>query len=156
MEIWETKLKIYRENNFCVIVLSQYCLQICVDVKGGSTSSSAACSQFWSLSFRRTEKHIWACIFWVILMILCTCVSTGDSLTYHSEQKFLTFDLPEGNCARQFQGAFWYKTCHYANPNGAYLWGTHNLFRAVGVEWFHWKGYEYSLKAISMKIRPVQ
>ncbi|XP_047232485.1 microfibril-associated glycoprotein 4-like isoform X1 [Girardinichthys multiradiatus] len=80
----------------------------------------------------------------------------GDSLTYHSEQKFLTFDLPEGSCARSYLGAFWYKTCHYANPNGVYLWGAHNLFRAVGVEWFHWKGYEYSLKAISMKIHPVQ
>ncbi|XP_013885916.1 microfibril-associated glycoprotein 4 [Austrofundulus limnaeus] len=80
----------------------------------------------------------------------------GDSLTSHSEQKFLTFDIPEGNCARSYLGAFWYKACHYANPNGAYLWGRHTSFRAVGVEWFHWKGYEYSLKAISMKIRPVQ
>ncbi|XP_017288137.2 microfibril-associated glycoprotein 4-like [Kryptolebias marmoratus] len=80
----------------------------------------------------------------------------GDSLTYHSEQRFVTFDVSDGSCARSYQGAFWYKTCHYANPNGAYLWGAHSNFRAVGVDWYHWKGYEYSLKAISMKIRPVQ
>ncbi|MEQ2230806.1 hypothetical protein ILYODFUR_033101 [Ilyodon furcidens] len=110
--------------------------------------------------FRRKGKHyseIKKCInFMSVLMILWTGVSAGDSLTYHSEQKFLTFDLPEGSCARSYLGAFWYKTCHHANPNGVYLWGAHSLFPAVGVEWFHWKGYEYSLKAISMKIHPVQ
>uniref|UniRef100_A0A3Q2CRY0 Microfibril associated protein 4 n=1 Tax=Cyprinodon variegatus TaxID=28743 RepID=A0A3Q2CRY0_CYPVA len=84
----------------------------------------------------------------------------GDSLSYHNGQKFSTFDkdqdiIPE-NCARLFLGAFWHKECHYNNPNGVYRWGADNTIFAVGVEWFTWKGYDYSLKAISFKIRPVQ
>ncbi|XP_049915453.1 microfibril-associated glycoprotein 4-like isoform X1 [Epinephelus moara] len=85
----------------------------------------------------------------------------GDSLSYHNGQKFSTFDrdqdaLEGGSCARTYLGAFWYNNCHSANPNGVYRWGADGTLFAVGVEWFHWKGYDYSLKAISMKIRPVQ
>ncbi|CAK6982754.1 microfibril-associated glycoprotein 4-like [Scomber scombrus] len=84
----------------------------------------------------------------------------GDSLTYHSGQKFSTFDKDQdstsANCARSHLGAFWYKGCHYANPNGVYRWGADSTIYAVGVDWHHWKGYNYSLKTISMKIRPVQ
>ncbi|KAM4598729.1 microfibril-associated glycoprotein 4-like [Polymixia lowei] len=82
----------------------------------------------------------------------------GDSLTYSKGQKFSTFDKDQdtwgSNCAVSFYGAFWYKNCHHANPNGAYLWGTTPHF-ATGVVWYHWKGYKYSLKGIEMKIRPV-
>ncbi|XP_042253791.1 microfibril-associated glycoprotein 4-like [Thunnus maccoyii] len=85
----------------------------------------------------------------------------GDSLSYHNGQKFTTFDKDQdswtdGNCARKFLGAFWYNNCHKTNPNGVYRWGADNTQREVGVEWSHWKGFNYSLKAISMKIRPVQ
>ncbi|XP_031166487.1 microfibril-associated glycoprotein 4-like isoform X2 [Sander lucioperca] len=83
----------------------------------------------------------------------------GDSLSYHNGQKFTTFDKDQdssaGNCARSYLGAFWYNNCHYANPNGVYRWGADSTVSYVGVEWFHWKGYNYSLKTISMKIRPV-
>ncbi|XP_053179083.1 microfibril-associated glycoprotein 4-like [Scomber japonicus] len=84
----------------------------------------------------------------------------GDSLTYHSGQKFSTFDKDQdstsANCARSHLGAFWYKGCHYANLNGVYRWGADSTIYAVGVDWQHWKGYNYSLKTVSMKIRPVQ
>ncbi|XP_047464997.1 microfibril-associated glycoprotein 4-like [Mugil cephalus] len=84
----------------------------------------------------------------------------GDALTYHDGQKFSTFDKDQdswsGNCARSYLGAFWYKTCHNANPNGIYRWGADKTLFAVGVEWSQWKGYDYSLKSISMMIRPVQ
>uniref|UniRef100_A0A3Q2GGS0 Microfibril associated protein 4 n=1 Tax=Cyprinodon variegatus TaxID=28743 RepID=A0A3Q2GGS0_CYPVA len=84
----------------------------------------------------------------------------GDSLSYHSEKKFSTFDKDQdsfpGNCARGSLGAFWYNNCHHSNPNGVYRWGADGSIYAVGVEWFTWKGYNYSLKAISFKIRPVQ
>ncbi|XP_038591634.1 microfibril-associated glycoprotein 4-like [Micropterus salmoides] len=84
----------------------------------------------------------------------------GDSLTYHNGQKFSTFDKDQdsssSNCARSYLGAFWYNNCHYTNPNGVYRWGADSTLSTIGVEWYHWKGYDYSLKAISMKIRPVQ
>ncbi|KAK7940469.1 hypothetical protein WMY93_003795 [Mugilogobius chulae] len=83
----------------------------------------------------------------------------GDSLSGHNGFSFSTFDKDQDsgrdiNCAKTYLGAWWYEQCHYANPNGVYLWGssTHGL----GINWFSWKGYEYSLKAITMKIRPDQ
>uniref|UniRef100_A0A665VJU4 Microfibril-associated glycoprotein 4-like n=1 Tax=Echeneis naucrates TaxID=173247 RepID=A0A665VJU4_ECHNA len=84
----------------------------------------------------------------------------GDALTYHNGQNFTTFDKDqdsaEKNCARLHLGAFWYKDCNQANPNGAYRWGHAPFLQHVGVLWTPWKGKHYSLKSIAMKIRPVQ
>ncbi|TDH00792.1 hypothetical protein EPR50_G00192620 [Perca flavescens] len=85
----------------------------------------------------------------------------GDSMTNHNGKKFTTFDKDQDshatkNCARLYLGAFWYNACYYTNPNGVYRWGTDNTLNYVGVEWHQWKGSNYSLKSISMKIRPVQ
>ncbi|KAL2099818.1 hypothetical protein ACEWY4_004212 [Coilia grayii] len=84
----------------------------------------------------------------------------GDSLTYHNGQKFSTLDKdqdPSGNhCARLHLGAFWYNGCHYANPNGVYRWGADATVNYVGVEWYTFKGYNYSLKSITMMIRPAR
>ncbi|XP_044034170.1 microfibril-associated glycoprotein 4-like isoform X2 [Siniperca chuatsi] len=84
----------------------------------------------------------------------------GDSLSYHDGQKFSTLDKDQdsvsANCARTYLGAFWYKACHHANPNGVYLWGADQIVSAIGMGWHQWKGFDYSLKTISMKIRPVQ
>ncbi|TDH06392.1 hypothetical protein EPR50_G00132950 [Perca flavescens] len=84
----------------------------------------------------------------------------GDSLSYHNGQKFTTFDkdqdLYSGNCAKLTLGAFWYNICNIANPNGVYRWGADSTVQGVGVDWPTWKGFNYSLKSISMKIRPVQ
>ncbi|XP_019217719.1 microfibril-associated glycoprotein 4-like [Oreochromis niloticus] len=84
----------------------------------------------------------------------------GDSLSAHNGQKFSTFDKDQdsssGNCAKLYLGAFWYNNCHHANPNGVYRWGADGTIHGVGVEWSRWKGFDYSLKTISMKIRPVQ
>ncbi|XP_034534758.1 microfibril-associated glycoprotein 4-like [Notolabrus celidotus] len=84
----------------------------------------------------------------------------GDAMNVHNGQKFSTLDKDQdsspSNCARAYLGAFWYSACHYTNPNGVYRWGADGTLYAVGVEWQQWKGYDYSLKSISMKIRPVQ
>ncbi|KAF6734591.1 Microfibril-associated glycoprotein 4 [Oryzias melastigma] len=79
----------------------------------------------------------------------------GDSLTPHNDRTFSTFDRGS-NCAKLFLGGFWYANCHQANPNGVYRWGYDNTIYAVGVVWYTWKGYDYSLKGISFMIRPVK
>uniref|UniRef100_A0A667Y988 Fibrinogen C-terminal domain-containing protein n=1 Tax=Myripristis murdjan TaxID=586833 RepID=A0A667Y988_9TELE len=84
----------------------------------------------------------------------------GDSLTYHNGKKFSTMDKDQdassSHCARARLGAFWFNNCHYANPNGIYRRGADSTISYVGVEWYTFKGYQYSLKSISMKIRPVK
>ncbi|KAI5091235.1 microfibril-associated glycoprotein 4 [Silurus meridionalis] len=86
--------------------------------------------------------------------------SAGDSLALHNGQKFSTFDKDQdsnanGNCAKSYLGAFWYNNCHQANPNGIYLWGRDGTLFAIGDVWYTWKTYDYGLKSIAMKIRPV-
>uniref|UniRef100_A0A671UGV4 Microfibril-associated glycoprotein 4-like n=1 Tax=Sparus aurata TaxID=8175 RepID=A0A671UGV4_SPAAU len=83
----------------------------------------------------------------------------GDAMSYHNGQKFTTLDKDQDafgkNCARTYLGAFWYRSCHQANPNGVYRWGADGTLYALGVEWYKWKGNNYSLKSIRMEIRPV-
>uniref|UniRef100_A0A3B1JEM2 Microfibril-associated glycoprotein 4-like n=1 Tax=Astyanax mexicanus TaxID=7994 RepID=A0A3B1JEM2_ASTMX len=84
----------------------------------------------------------------------------GDSLEYHNGQKFTTFDRDQDaasryNCAARHRSAFWFQACQKSNPTGLYLWGHDDSGSRTGVLWSHWKGYDYSLKFISMKIRPV-
>ncbi|KAF4118006.1 microfibril-associated glycoprotein 4-like [Onychostoma macrolepis] len=84
----------------------------------------------------------------------------GDSLTDHNDQKFSTFDKDQdaygNNCAKEYLGAFWYKFCHTANPNGMYLWGEDNTHYGIGVVWSTWKNsFTVSMKSFSMKIKRV-
>ncbi|XP_053298243.1 microfibril-associated glycoprotein 4 [Pleuronectes platessa] len=84
----------------------------------------------------------------------------GDSMISHNGMKFSTFDRDQDmwpeNCASNFMGGFWYNTCHHANPNGVYRWGQEKTPYAVGVSWHTWKTtYDYSVKSIVMKVRPV-
>uniref|UniRef100_A0A3B1J304 Microfibril-associated glycoprotein 4-like n=1 Tax=Astyanax mexicanus TaxID=7994 RepID=A0A3B1J304_ASTMX len=81
----------------------------------------------------------------------------GNSLAIHNGQKFSTFDKDDAgtNCAKTYLGGFWYANCHHTNPNGIYLWGLDKTYYGIGNCWYHWKGIEYGLKFISMKIRPV-
>ncbi|CAB4015068.1 Hypothetical predicted protein [Paramuricea clavata] len=79
--------------------------------------------------------------------------TAGDSFTYQNGMAFATKDADTtGNCAKTFKGAWWYRGCHYSNLNGLYHHGAHKTF-ADGINWVTWKGYHYSLKSTSMKIR---
>ncbi|KAM8952536.1 tenascin-X [Pelodytes ibericus] len=78
----------------------------------------------------------------------------GDSLSYHNNMIFSTRDrdaqrriLP---CAVSYHGAWWYRNCHYANLNGQYS----NDKDHQGVNWFTWKGFEFSIPFTEMKMRP--
>ncbi len=86
-------------------------------------------------------------------------LSAGDSLYFHNGQKFTTLDKDQdvsvGNCAKRRLGAFWYKDCLMTNPNGVYLWGEDATHFAIGNVWSTWRNNDVTLKAISMKIKPV-
>nr|XP_019586743.1 PREDICTED: tenascin isoform X2 [Rhinolophus sinicus] len=80
--------------------------------------------------------------------------TAGDSMAYHNGRSFSTFDKDTDsaitNCALSYKGAFWYKNCHRVNLMGRY--GDNN--HSQGVNWFHWKGHEYSIQFAEMKVRP--
>uniref|UniRef100_A0A1E1WVQ4 Putative lectin n=1 Tax=Tityus obscurus TaxID=1221240 RepID=A0A1E1WVQ4_TITOB len=80
----------------------------------------------------------------------------GDSITYMNEMKFSTKDrkndIWKKNCAEVYKGGWWYVKCHRANLNGLYLNGPHSSY-ADGIEWKTWKGFNYSLPEVDMKIR---
>ena len=79
--------------------------------------------------------------------------TAGDSLAYHNLMKFSTKDDDNdqwgGNCATT-RGAWWYKSCYHSNLNGLYGADTND-----GIVWYHWKGWQYSLPYVEMKIRRV-
>ncbi|XP_029985238.1 microfibril-associated glycoprotein 4-like [Sphaeramia orbicularis] len=83
----------------------------------------------------------------------------GDAMTHHNGMKFSTLDKDQdtysGSCARKYLGGFWYKGCHQTNPNGIYRWGFDKTILYISVSWQPFKGHNYSLKAISMKLRPL-
>ncbi|KAI4800462.1 hypothetical protein KUCAC02_009689 [Chaenocephalus aceratus] len=91
------------------------------------------------------------------------------TMTIHNSMMFSTYDRdndnwvpgdPSKQCAREDGGGWWYNRCHSANPNGRYYIGGAYTRRMAkhgtddGVVWMNWKGSWYSLKTISMKIRP--
>ena len=80
-------------------------------------------------------------------------------LTFCSDMQFSTRDSdndinPDGSCAQQFKGAWWYSYCHHSNLNGLYLNGSHSSM-ADGVNWIPFKGYYYSLKRTEMKVKQI-
>ncbi|CAO2612766.1 Fibrinogen alpha chain, partial [Lemmus lemmus] len=84
--------------------------------------------------------------------------TAGDALTSHSSMRFSTFDRDadqwEENCAEVYGGGWWYNSCQAANLNGIYYpGGTYDPKN--GVVWVPFRGADYSLKAVRMKIRPL-
>ncbi|KAK2165274.1 hypothetical protein NP493_1373g00035 [Ridgeia piscesae] len=83
--------------------------------------------------------------------------NAGDAMTYHANRPFSTKDrdndAASGSCAQTYKGAWWYGGCHDSNLNGAYLGGSHTSY-ADGIEWEFWRGLHYSLKKVTMKLRP--
>ncbi|KAM4715123.1 LOW QUALITY PROTEIN: angiopoietin-related protein 2-like [Anableps anableps] len=81
--------------------------------------------------------------------------AAGDSLSYHNGKKFTTTEDQEehvSNCARLTYGGFWYGECFSSNPNDIYSCGPSP--HAADVHWRTFKGIDYSLKTMIMKIRP--
>ncbi|XP_014669627.1 PREDICTED: fibrinogen C domain-containing protein 1-like [Priapulus caudatus] len=85
--------------------------------------------------------------------------NAGDSLSFHNRMRFSTPDVDNdihtgAHCAQVNVGAWWYRDCQHANLNGLYLLGA-NSFHQKGITWYHFRGYDYSLKRSEMKVRRV-
>ncbi|XP_053483959.1 tenascin-R [Ictalurus furcatus] len=80
--------------------------------------------------------------------------TAGDSLSYHHGRPFSTKDKDNDNavtnCALSYKGAWWYKNCHRVNLNGKYGESRHSQ----GINWHLWKGHEFSIPFVEMKMRP--
>lgn len=78
---------------------------------------------------------------------------TEDSMLYHDEMFFSTFDKDNdnytANCARLRRGGWWYKYCHKANLNGEYG----NTEFSNGINWNSWRGFYYSMKEVRIMVR---
>ena len=76
----------------------------------------------------------------------------GDALEWHNGYTFKTKDRDgRDHCSRMSKGAWWYYSCHYSNLNGVY----NSTTESKGVNWYHWKGWNYSLKFVEMKFREI-
>ncbi|XP_022068777.2 angiopoietin-related protein 2-like [Acanthochromis polyacanthus] len=85
--------------------------------------------------------------------------NAGDSLTWHNGKQFTTLDRDHdvyaGNCAHYQKGGWWYNACAHSNLNGVWYRGGHYRSRYQdGVYWAEFRGGTYSLKKVSMMIRP--
>ncbi|XP_004378917.1 fibrinogen alpha chain [Trichechus manatus latirostris] len=93
-------------------------------------------------------------------------VEEGPEYTSHADMQFSTFDRDadqwEENCAEIYGGGWWYNNCQAANLNGVYYSGgsydpRNNSPYEIenGVVWVPFRGADYSLRAVRMKIRPL-
>ncbi|EDO35474.1 predicted protein [Nematostella vectensis] len=75
--------------------------------------------------------------------------TAGDSLSYHRGSPFSTKgrdnDAYGRNCAADYKGAWWFKSCYNSHLNGEY--------RTSG-DAVAWNAFSISLKRSEMKIRP--
>ncbi|XP_024920118.1 angiopoietin-related protein 6 [Cynoglossus semilaevis] len=85
--------------------------------------------------------------------------SAGDSLSWHNNKAFTTLDRDKdsytGNCAHYQKGGWWYHMCAHSNLNGVWYRGGHYRSRYQdGVYWAEFHGGAYSLKQVTMMIKP--
>ncbi|XP_058120107.1 fibrinogen-like protein A [Anopheles ziemanni] len=83
--------------------------------------------------------------------------TAGDSMEYHKNKKFTTFDRDNdewnsNNCAMVGHGAWWYDHCHHSNLNGRYQNTTGD---ASAMVWHHFKNDNPGLSYSRMMIRNI-
>uniref|UniRef100_T1PL05 Fibrinogen n=1 Tax=Musca domestica TaxID=7370 RepID=T1PL05_MUSDO len=80
--------------------------------------------------------------------------TAGDALAYHKGMKFSTLDHSNsGMCPRNYGGGWWFNQCVDSNLNSVYR-TQGECFEMPKILWSTWKGFNYSMKFVEMKIRP--
>lgn len=76
----------------------------------------------------------------------------GDVFIYYNGWKFIIFDRDNdivfSNCVLIYYGGWWYKNCYLVNFNGRYG----EIKYSEGVNWEFWKGYEFFIFYVELKI----
>ncbi|KAK6311720.1 hypothetical protein J4Q44_G00173840 [Coregonus suidteri] len=85
--------------------------------------------------------------------------NAGDSMSWHNNKAFTTLDKDKdaysGNCAHFQKGGWWYHMCAHSNLNGVWYRGGHYRSRYQdGVYWAEFHGGSYSLKTVTLMIKP--
>ncbi|XP_066264951.1 uncharacterized protein [Branchiostoma lanceolatum] len=87
--------------------------------------------------------------------------TAGDATAHNNGRRFSTMDRDNdawssGHCSQQRgQAGWWFGYCSNSLLNGRYLGNCGNSCPSVqGVVWTQWRGNRYSLKSVSMKIKP--
>ncbi|XP_078694219.1 fibrinogen C domain-containing protein 1-like [Branchiostoma floridae x Branchiostoma belcheri] len=87
--------------------------------------------------------------------------NVADSMSAHDGMKFSARDVDNDisssrHCAQWYGGGWWYETCAHSALNGAYFQPEdyHGADTGRGIYWMNWKGWDYSLKATKMMVRP--
>ncbi|XP_063425416.1 microfibril-associated glycoprotein 4-like isoform X2 [Mytilus trossulus] len=82
--------------------------------------------------------------------------NAGDSMTYHNNMPFSTYDrdndkATNSNCADYsgLKGAWWYNACWRSNLNGKYS----HTSSSGGIKYAAWRGYSKTMKKSSMMIK---
>jgi len=83
-------------------------------------------------------------------------VSPNWNLGYMDGMRFTTHDRDQdawsrGNCANLHHGAWWYRQCYVANPNGIYL--TPGTDDDTSMNYYTYKANYESLRAIKLMFR---
>ncbi|XP_078422639.1 tenascin-X-like [Cetorhinus maximus] len=123
---------------------SQQRYELRVDLRNGNESAYATYDNFVVESLAQKYK----------LKVGKYAGNAGNSLSYHHGSSFTTLDSDNDealtNCAVSYRGGWWYKNCHRINLNGEYG----NNRDHQGVNWYGWKGFEFSIPFTEMKMRP--
>ena len=89
--------------------------------------------------------------------------NAGDSLRYHNSMPFSTEDKNNDesrrNCAEDYGGGWWFKSCLYSNLNGEYFGRLQHADKPhdQGIVWLKGKKLgKDSLKFSEMKLKPVK
>jgi len=81
----------------------------------------------------------------------------GDSLTFHNNQMFSTFDsdndVHSSNCAAGDSVGWWYKNCYRVLLTGPYRYTGETFPDWRGIIWYEHTGKAESLKFAEMKVR---